>query len=144
MTELQWNDEFQSNVEILDEQHRKVIDLLNDLNGYAKAGQISLKQVENAIDILDEYVTLHFQLEESYSLKYNFPKYEQLVQEHNIFRSFYKSLRYYYSKYSEIREISSNMIIYLNVLMTEWFKTHITTLDKEFALFIKDKHIEIK
>lgn len=140
---IKWEKENNTNIELIDEQHHKLINLLNEIAMSYKNNKRHNMETEKILDELDNYITLHFQLEENYAKKYGFPGYNELVAEHDIFRKMYSSFRYYYSAHSGSTHFSKTMIKYLDILIVEWLHAHITGIDKEFANFIKDKNIEI-
>jgi len=88
-------------------------------------------------------MTLHMMLEEYYAKRYKFPGYNQLRTEHEIFKNLYKTFRYYFSRETRPKELSSGMIEHINIILAEWLKNHIFTIDKEFTVFMQDKNIEI-
>jgi len=144
MEKIEWKPEYETNIELIDEQHRNILKILNKLiKCYAPLPSSCDIDSTAVIDEMDNYITLHFQLEEYYASRYNFPKVGELISEHNMFRNLYSTLRYYYLN-PELKTVSSEVMVkYLNILLVEWFKAHLSGIDKEFAVFIKNQNVKV-
>lgn len=60
---LTWNDSFNTHVAIIDQQHRKLVNLVNDLSSAMKVGK-SKDVIEDVLSVLVNYTKTHFATEE--------------------------------------------------------------------------------
>jgi hemerythrin len=63
MAKLVWTDQFILGVEVIDQQHRTILDYVNQLDDSRNNGQ-SQKQIGKLINKLVEYTLFHFAFEE--------------------------------------------------------------------------------
>jgi hemerythrin-like metal-binding protein len=61
---FQWNDKYETGIEIIDQQHQQLIGLLNQLINHL-AQQASFNKLNSIFDELKNYTLYHFQTEEA-------------------------------------------------------------------------------
>jgi hemerythrin len=124
--ELQWQDSMSVGVTILDDQHKKFIEILNILISKVSDSQESIKTTFQGID---DYIKFHFQTEEDFFNKYNYPDTEDHKKAHTDF----------IQKIASIREkfitdpISSKFE--LVDFLENWLIDHIQNKDKKYTEF---------
>ena len=72
---IEWNEEHNVNISIIDEVHTKFIDIINK----AAIAKQHKNHREKILEILNEMTTFalkHFTTEESYMIKFNYPEYQ--------------------------------------------------------------------
>ncbi len=143
MKKLHWKEEFETHIDVIDDQHRKIVGLLNKIITSHESDSRHTLESEAIIEEFIEYITFHFNMEEYYASKYHFPGYNNLVEEHNIIRNMFNSLKYYYSKYTRPEHYSSTTVKYIDIVIVELFQAHFFGIDREFANFIKEQHVDI-
>ena len=72
MAKLVWTDQFILGVEVIDQQHRTILDYVNQLDDARNNGQ-SKKQIGKLINKLVEYTLYHFSFEEGLQEKAGYP-----------------------------------------------------------------------
>ena len=92
-----WCKSFELGVELLDEHHKHLVDLLNKVFDCFVAGE-SYKIVEPVIDELIDYAKYHFAAEEYWMEYHKYPKLKQHGEEHEWF----------YDKIMEIQKDNHN------------------------------------
>ncbi len=123
----------------IDEQHKKILDTVNDLKEACTKQEVKEKVIK-LIQLLDEYVTEHFRDEEYLAKKIGFIKVEGLKDEHNYFRGIYYELCFHYKyKNNNHNKYYYLFSVYLVQSMIEWLDYHINTLDKELMDFVEAK-----
>jgi len=130
MGQIKWEKEFSVDIKELDNQHKKIIKILNDmfmLNEKVK----NEKELEKILDALHTYIKEHFRTEEEYMLKYHYPGYDKQKQEHD---NFIDRLCEFQKEYLKSRRLTT---INLFNFVWDWFSQHILKLDKEYGPFIK-------
>ena len=117
-------------IEKFDNHHKDLIGIINELYDELLKGA-SHDLANSYLNKLDLYVKTHFQEEENFMLKINYPKYE----EHKVIhRSFIKELTLLKLE-AETKLIGKDLINYL----VTWLTKHILEADKEYASFLKMK-----
>ena len=134
MEEIVWMNEFSVGVKEMDEQHKKLIAMINLLI----ADQKSLTAPETIAKLLTEmtdYAQEHFRAEEYLMSEYGYDKKDQQVAQHE---EFIRKTRAFYST----ADIGPNT---LSVALLEYLKTwligHILKEDMQYKAFFKDKEV---
>ena len=78
MVYIEWSDKFSVNVKEIDEQHKKLIGMINKL--YDGLFDIEVQKV--VINEMIEYTKTHFATEEKYMVQFQFSGYEEHKKEH--------------------------------------------------------------
>ena len=76
MPTISWSDKFSIGVEMIDEQHKNLFRLVNDLNSNITGGS-SKQALSSALDALIDYTKYHFKEEEDYMFNVEYPRLEQ-------------------------------------------------------------------
>lgn len=91
---LKWEPQYSVGVEILDQQHRKLFDIVNDLTDEIDMGSKNLLPV---IHDLVHYLSVHFKQESIVMMESNYPGYMKHSREHRGFtdkvQAFCKTMR---------------------------------------------------
>jgi hemerythrin len=125
-----WNGSFLVNFEIIDNQHKGLIDIINDLiQGCDKSKAIRdivfIKTLRKAV----EYTQLHFSTEEKYLLQVNYPEFDAQKKEHDAFISeVIKQLKSF--------EENQNDPAALVEFLKNWLLNHIAVMDKKYAPYL--------
>ncbi|MBN2011532.1 hemerythrin family protein [candidate division KSB1 bacterium] len=127
-----WKPEFTVQVNKFDEQHKKLISLINQLHDAMKAGKAT-SQLSLVLDELDKYTQQHFKEEEMMMERYQYPGLPFQKQAHAIF----------IKKISEFKNEfqTSGVTATINVMnfLKEWLTRHILDTDKKYGPFFKAK-----
>ena len=126
----QWKDEYVLGIDEIDLQHRKLIDIANQV--YAVLNdQWRTDKFNQIIDVLEElkdYTVYHFKAEEEYMTKTNYKKRFSHAIEHSDFVAKLNSV--------DLSEVDAKQEVYLKELLgmiTDWVVNHILTSDKLYA-----------
>jgi len=132
---FEWKDDYIVNVNLIDIQHKRLFEILNEFYDDIMAikGQEVIKDV---IKNLAEYATIHFKTEEDLMIKYNYPEYQSHKNEHKIFVDKVLEL---------MKKLESDTFIpsieVLNFLI-DWLKNHILTIDKRYSKFFNEHGVK--
>ena len=125
-----WNYNFECGIEEIDEQHKKLVELLNNLaNTLTQEEDI---EIEEAFNQLAKYAQYHFKSEEAI--------WEKYFINSDLFISHKKSHSSFLPKVIEIREKNNNFqdtIEEIVIFLIRWLAFHIIDEDKRLALVIK-------
>ncbi len=123
MALIKWNKEYSVGVTKLDNQHKKIIKIVNEAIGQ-QFSQPNEKEIEEILDSLQDYIREHFKTEEEYMLKHQYSGYEEQRNEHNQFIDRLFEAQKEYSKNGRVTSINVCNFVW------DWFSHHILIVDK--------------
>ena len=132
MVLFKWRDEYNVNIPSIDEQHKKLVAIINDLQVAMIDGK-SQDVMKKIIDELVQYTKSHFTHEESLMSTYN---YNDLSQHKKIHVDFIEKVTDFQVKFKEGKRLLSVEI--LNFLR-DWLISHINGEDKKYASCLIEK-----
>lgn len=124
-----WNSNFEIGIEMIDQQHRKLVDILNRLaRHFSCADDIQFRHLLQ--DLLD-YTHYHFDAEERIWQRYfrDQPLYENHHQAHELF--FEQVQEYWHRGDASERDLQG-----LFDFLTRWLAFHILESDRRMALMV--------
>ena len=131
MVYIEWADAFSVKVKEIDDQHKKLIGMINTLHDALmnKRGKDVYKRV---LDEMTEYAVTHFATEEKYMLRFQFPGYQEHKREHDVFAQKAAALQDEFS--------ITGFVFTLPVVsfLKEWLQHHILVTDKKYSAFFND------
>ncbi|MCL4538924.1 MAG: bacteriohemerythrin [Bacteroidetes bacterium] len=131
---IEWNEKLSVNIRAIDDQHKKWINILNELHGAMKAGK-GRDAVGNVLDELVEYTKVHFASEEKLMKSNGYPLFaghkklhEDMVKEVEILRSRYSSG-------------AAGLTIEVMQFLKNWLSEHIIGTDKNYGPYLNGKGV---
>lgn len=132
---VEWDEKFSVNIAEIDNQHQKLVELINILH---KAMQIGRGKdvLGEVLEGLINYTMLHFPTEENYLKEFSYSGYLRHKKEHDIMTKQALELKKSYD--------SGGIIIPINVMqiLKDWLNKHILETDKEYSEFLNSKGIK--
>ena len=128
MALITWSDTYSVQVSQFDDQHKKLIEMVNDLHDSMKVGK-GKEALGKILKSLIQYTAMHFSSEERLMKQHNYPDYEQHKKEHNQLVMKVQDVQ---KKYLEGSAILSQEV--MNFLK-EWLRNHIQGEDKKYGIF---------
>lgn len=129
MAFIDWHDKYSVKVTSMDEQHKNLVKIINELHEYQKQGR-SKEVMEKTLMSLVEYTKTHFQAEEKIMQNANYPKLAEHKKSH---QKLLNSVSEYVTKFQSGESITAIQL--LNFLQN-WLLKHIANEDMEYG-----KHI---
>jgi hemerythrin len=129
MKELAWDELLSVDVEEIDEDHRKLVGIVNIL-AQAIADGASLDLLGAVFEEFINYTAYHFSHEERLMLKYDYPKYEQHRIEHAGLVESARRLQ------DDILEGEGTMADEELEFLENWLTEHILTVDKQLGDYL--------
>ncbi len=127
-----WNDNFQTGIPLVDEQHRKLVDLLNKLASHLAYG-VDQSALNKVFDELVDYTQYHFKTEEGVWGKYL--SVDELVMEHErTHLDFIFEIADLRGKQATLA--TEKVIEEVVVFLTHWLAFHILETDKHMAKIV--------
>lgn len=134
MAFINWNDSYLLGVLSIDNQHKKIADIINRLDDAMKSGR-GREILEQILFELVDFIDTHFKAEEEYMVRFGYNDYEDHRYEHE---SLTDEVKRFYDDF-KIGMISLNTEI-MNFLRN-WLMDHIFVKDKKFAKFLQSQGI---
>jgi len=133
MPKIEWSEKFSVGFQEIDEQHKKWIDIINNLHGAIMEQTGGEDLTQTIINEMLEYGRIHFAFEEKFLREKGYP---DLNSHKSVHRNFMVTLR---DKLEEDR--SGGMVLNREVMLmlTNWLQDHILNEDMRYSLFFKAK-----
>lgn len=129
---MKWSDTLSIGIPGIDEQHKTVIDCINQLE--AADGKAARDvAVRHAMEQLDEYVREHFYAEEMLMRLFHFPHLDAHLREHHEFAGHLALLRRNHH--------ARNMHLQAAKFLRGWWANHIMVVDRKYADFIAGRPV---
>lgn len=135
MALLTWSDKYSVNVKEIDDQHKKLISLLNELHTAMSAGKgkdILSGVLKNLID----YTAYHFSTEEKYMVQYGYTGYTKHRAEH---QEFVKKVKEFDQKFQAGQ---TSVTIEVIKFLSGWVAGHISGTDMQYSQFFNQKGLK--
>ncbi|MDD1755850.1 MAG: bacteriohemerythrin [Methanomassiliicoccales archaeon] len=125
---LEWSDELSCNVREIDEQHKRLVGMLNRLH-QAMVRREGQRLLASILGELMDYTTYHFATEEKYMALFHYPGFQSHSAEHE---DFVRTVSRFQKQY-ENGDVGLSISV-LNFL-SSWLRDHIMGSDKAFGPF---------
>ena len=132
MTLFPWDNKYEVGVGEIDDQHKKLVSIINELHEAMLLGK-GRKVQGGIISELVDYTRYHFQTEEDKLLRYGFPGYAEHRGQHNRFIS---KLAQIQKKHLDAEYM---VTLELNEFLKDWLSGHILGSDREYSDFLRSK-----
>jgi hemerythrin-like metal-binding protein len=132
---ITWGPKLEIGIGIIDSQHRRLVDLINQLDEAITAGRGSDAVAETLKGLID-YTHTHFRTEQELLKEHNYEDYALHCREHRIFTDQIEIYRDRLDAGS--LRISSDVMGY----MRGWLLTHIGSSDRAYLRTLKDAGVE--
>lgn len=131
---MEWEDRLMVNIKAFDDQHKKLIALINKLYDAMTAGR-GKKALEDILSELVTYTITHFANEQALFQKHGYPDLVQHKKEHDELTK----------KAIELRDglNSDKEVIGVEVMsfLKDWLRKHILGTDKKYTVYLNGKGI---
>ena len=132
MAFLNWTDSLSVKINSIDEQHKKLIGLINSF--YEKVShRTNDENISILIKGMREYTQMHFDYEEKYMRQFNYPDYAVHKKEHDLFISKVSAVE------DKVKKGTVILSFEITSFLKDWIKNHIQGSDKKYTdFFIKN------
>lgn len=129
MEQLTWQDTFNTGIDVIDDQHRQLLDYLNKLGLARQSKDLSL--IKSVIEDLSEYTISHFAFEEALMEEAGYP-YARAHK--SVHQTFIKRVTTFTEKF----EAGEDIVEEFYGLLKRWLINHIQRDDMAYAPAIKN------
>lgn len=129
---ITWNESYSVGVEKINDQHKKLVEIINKLHEGMKSGQAK-NVMEGILNELVDYTKNHFKTEEDLFNQYNYPQGVQHKVEHE---NLLIKVGDFVNKF-----VSGDAIISMELMdfLREWLINHIQGTDMQYKAFFNEK-----
>lgn len=132
MALIEWADEYSVDVPEMDDQHRKLIGLINDLHDAMRSGK-GKDSIDRILKELVDYSNIHFTAEEDLIKAHGYTGYQRQKESHA------ELTRKVLDFQSKFRDRQAVLTVELMSFLKDWLIVHIVGMDKQYGQFIKSK-----
>lgn len=128
MAYMQWTDDLATGIQIIDDQHKRIITYINELDHASKTGDP--EEVQHVFEGLLDYTVTHFEFEEELQEKAGYPFLKAHQRVHEIFMK----------RIAAFRERSNNgedIVPELLSMLKVWLSSHIKGDDQDYVESVK-------
>lgn len=134
MTVIIWKDEHSINVKEIDEQHKKIVELVNSIHLSIKSSA-DKSELEEKLSHLIDYTRMHFSTEEQLMQQYDYPEFSRHQREHKILLQHLERVLAVVSS-GEYPAFCSDYNV-----STDWAVIHILESDKLLGAFLNARNV---
>ncbi|CAG0957889.1 bacteriohemerythrin [Geobacter sp.] len=134
MALITWSDTLSVKVKQFDDQHKKLVDMVNQLFDAMKTGKGS-QVMGDILKQLIAYTQTHFAAEERLLKQYAYPDFEAHKKEHNALVMQVLDLQKQFQEGKPV--LTQNIMTFLR----DWLSRHIQGDDKKYGVFLNGKGV---
>ena len=131
---INWSDSYSVKVGSMDDEHKKLIDLMNKLHDAMSSGK-SGDVMKDIIQGLVDYTKKHFSDEEKLMQDNNYPG---LIEQQNMHKMFVTKIGIYKSDLDAGKVLSMEVMTF----MKDWLINHIQGVDQKYGEFFNNLGIK--
>lgn len=132
MALITWKEAYSVNISEIDNQHKKLVGLINSLHDAMLAGKAKDIMSKTLSDLVD-YTLYHFATEEKYFDKYNYPRSEAHKKQHSDLIEQVAALQ---KKHEDGERV---LTIDVMNFLRDWLNDHIIGCDKGYGPYLNSK-----
>ncbi|HIJ79835.1 MAG: bacteriohemerythrin [Desulfobulbaceae bacterium] len=131
---INWHERYSVNIAEIDEQHKQLIKMINELHDamMAKKGKDALLPILNQ---LASYCIKHFSIEEKMMQQHDYPDFADHQAKHQKMTAKVKAL------INDVQTGKSSVTIDVMNFLKSWLDKHIMGTDQQYAPFLNSKGV---
>ncbi len=129
MAKFVWTDQLNVGIDVIDQQHRRIVEYINQLDD-ARSNGYSREEIGYLINDLVDYTISHFGFEESLQEEARYPFLKSHKKVHELFT---QRVSDYQAKFNKGEDVSKA----LNSLLVTWLFNHIKRDDVDYVASVK-------
>ena len=137
MTEIQWDDSLSVGVDLIDEQHKMLIQRIKNLSDAVNSSRGAI-EIGKTLGFMIDYTEFHFSTEEKHMAKLGYPGYDTHRQQHEKFKSTLNEMVMEFEEDGATAQLSE----WVNNYLINWLVNHIKSIDTKLSVFLKEKGFE--
>ena len=131
---ITWDHKYDTGIEVLDNQHKQLIEMTNELyNACMKGDKLLSDLFKETMHHMVEYVHFHFSAELKFMKSINYPGYHDHKLMHD---KLIKDILAAAKDAKDDKKFVPNNFVRI---LRDWIIGHIAVYDKDYALYVKDQ-----
>ncbi len=127
-----WSEKYNTGIKEIDEQHKKLVAILNSLYG-SFVDRTTNEKIKKVIQEMTDYIQYHFGVEEKYFKEFNYENTEEHIKEHQYFIKQVKDFQ------QSLEEGKVSVTFKLMNFLRSWLIEHINGTDRKYIALFKEK-----
>lgn len=132
---IHWQPEFNTGLEIIDQQHRLLVDIINEIYQAHMTGK-DRQKLSKLLNKLTMYAATHFAREEDYFDRFNYPDTEDHLKEHDYFED---TLYQFEEQFNQGKQDLSEGVL---SFLSDWLISHINGSDRAYVPLLKKQGVK--
>ena len=137
MTEIKWDDSLSVGIDLIDEQHKMLIQRIKDLSEAVNSSR-GAGQTGKTLGFMIDYTEFHFSTEEKHMIEADYAGYEFHRQQHEEFKSTLNEMVVEFEEDGATAQLSE----WVNNYLINWLVKHIKSIDTKLSEFLREKVFE--
>ena len=134
MSQIEWKDSLSIGVELIDDEHKMLIQKLRALSDAFNQGQEQNK-ILKTLDFMIDYTEFHFTDEERVMTATDYPGLDEQKKQHREFRQTLNNILEDYQDEGPTKALAESV----NVFLINWLFGHIKGTDQKLGVFLQEK-----
>ncbi len=134
MTVIAWKSCYEIGVGTFDDEHHTLVQVINDLHEALRQKRAD-EVLHDLLDILVEYTVKHFDHEEVFMKKHQYPQMAEHKEEHIVLKNKIGEYR------DKIQSGETGLSPEIMGFLRKWLLDHIVETDKQFGAFLREHSI---
>ena len=134
MSQIEWNESLSIGVELIDDEHKMLIQRLKGLSDAFNQG-LEQNKILRTLDFMIDYTEFHFTDEERVMTASNYPGLDEQKKQHEEFRQTLNNILEDYQDEGPTKALAESV----NVFLINWLCGHIKGTDLKLGKFLEEK-----
>ena len=139
MVTISWNSSLAVGVELIDEQHKMLIEKMNDITKAVEMHR-GVPKIIKTLDFMIEYTDFHFGTEEKHMIAQEYPGYEAHKAQHEEFRKMVSDLEMDFQE----EGVTESLAEAISTFLFNWLVNHIKGIDVQFGKYLDGKGVTLE
>lgn len=137
MSEIVWDSSLSVGVDLIDEQHKMLIEKLKDLSDDFNQGH-EQNRILKTLGFMIDYTDFHFTAEEKVMAENDYPGLEDQLQQHAEFKTTLDNILLDLKEDGPTDELAKS----INVFLLNWLVNHIKGTDQKLGLYLNEQGLD--
>ncbi|MEW7976540.1 MAG: bacteriohemerythrin [Candidatus Sedimenticola endophacoides] len=135
MAHLEWSNSLDTGISVIDEQHKRIVDYINEL--YDAQQTLDKRRVGEVIDELVDYTVSHFAFGESLMEQAGYPFLEPHKKVHGLF---VKKVTKFVDRFEAGEDVAGELL----TMLQRWLINHIRNEDEDYTEIVRRNMKDLK
>lgn len=137
MTKIEWDDSLSVGVDLIDEQHKMLIQRIRDLSDAVNLSRGAI-EIGKTLGFMIDYTGFHFSTEEKHMTDLSYPGFDIHKTQHEEFKSTLDEMVMEFKEDGATAQLSE----WVNNYLINWLVKHIKSIDTKLSEFLRVKGFE--